>query len=293
MKKSLLNARFYETYYFANVVRNILHDQFSFIRNLHDFYGDGRESGFASPFPRYSAFHQFLEFVIDDLICEEMAEVDLDERRAQIERYKGLPAAALGIEPPKLPIEHALAYHSIKFDSFTKWLDENGKDFSKADDDDAAEYLNELRLTGPFDDLLTQSVREAFFVLFGNRSLLLLFNDMMARQIHELKLDEIPDEQRVYFEKDGVLKRTRIPEWVQRAIFYRDRGRCVACQCDLSGLLSVWSEEHFDHMVPLASGGLNDITNLQLLCASCNLKKADRHVQTSDAYEEWYYLDIR
>ena len=30
-----------------------------------------------------------------------------------------------------------------------------------------------------------------------------------------------------------------MPEWVKRAVFYRDRGRCVLCGKDLSGQLAI------------------------------------------------------
>jgi len=33
MQRPLIEARFYETYYFANMIRNILSDQFGYIRN--------------------------------------------------------------------------------------------------------------------------------------------------------------------------------------------------------------------------------------------------------------------
>jgi len=44
---------------------------------------------------------------------------------------------------------------------------------------------------------------------------------------------------------------------------------------DLSGLLDVAEDKEvqYDHIVPLENGGLNDISNLQLLCADCNLRK--------------------
>jgi 5-methylcytosine-specific restriction endonuclease McrA len=48
------------------------------------------------------------------------------------------------------------------------------------------------------------------------------------------------------------------------------------------------SREEFDHIVPLADGGLNDVTNMQLLCRECNRRKRDGEAVTSDFYEAWY-----
>ena len=42
--------------------------------------------------------------------------------------------------------------------------------------------------------------------------------------------------------------------------------------------------ERYDHIVPLASHGANDVTNLQLLCEECNLKKSARSEPVSSLY---------
>jgi hypothetical protein len=290
MKPPNIRVQFYETYFFASAIRNILHDQFSYIRTLDEFYGDGKHLYFSKPFPRFSAFHSFLEFVIDDLLTAPTEEIDLDERRANAERFRNIPTALAEIEPFTLPIESAFKHHDLEYETFLEWLQANGKRFADADPDDIHEYLSDLRLCGPFEELLIQSVRESFFVLYGNRHLLMLFNDMMARQFQRAAMDEVPEEHIHHFEKAGVLKRVHVPEWVRRAVFYRDKGRCVSCQSDLSGLVTIWSEEHFDHIVPLAGGGLNDVTNIQLLCGACNLKKGAGCAFTSSYYEDWYPL---
>lgn len=48
------------------------------------------------------------------------------------------------------------------------------------------------------------------------------------------------------------------------------RGRCAACSANLK------AGYHVDHLHPLALGGSNDRTNLQLLCPSCNLSKGPK-----------------
>lgn len=42
---------------------------------------------------------------------------------------------------------------------------------------------------------------------------------------------------------------------------------------------------HIDHIVPLAKGGRNEISNLQILCVECNLKKKDFIVGDSHSIE--------
>jgi 5-methylcytosine-specific restriction endonuclease McrA len=44
--------------------------------------------------------------------------------------------------------------------------------------------------------------------------------------------------------------------------------KCAECKCRLSS-----TEYHVDHIMPLSKGGTNWPTNLQILCASCNLQK--------------------
>ena len=50
------------------------------------------------------------------------------------------------------------------------------------------------------------------------------------------------------------------------------RGHCACCRVRLEGVTP-----HLDHMIPLAAGGRNEDSNMQLLCASCNLAKFTKH----------------
>lgn len=47
------------------------------------------------------------------------------------------------------------------------------------------------------------------------------------------------------------------------------RGRCACCKTSIKS-----AAYHLDHIHPLARGGDNTITNLQLLCPPCNLSKS-------------------
>jgi 5-methylcytosine-specific restriction endonuclease McrA len=71
---------------------------------------------------------------------------------------------------------------------------------------------------------------------------------------------------------------------VKRAVYHREQGRCATCKSDLSGLLRTVSDDQYDHIIPLACGGLNDVTNIQLLCENCNSAKSDNIIAPSGVY---------
>jgi hypothetical protein len=289
MKPPVIDAKFYETYHFASIVNDILSNQMVYLDVVNAFCGEGQHLEYSAPFPQVSAFHRFLHVTIDDIIVDTTQNVDLDERKKDAASLRNIREALADLRPQILPIEAAFRHHGLKHQSFNAWLKQwRKKTFKAADADDVYDYLAEQRLSGPLEELVTQSAREVFFVLFANRKLLLHFNDMMARAFTRHPDEAIPSEYQQYFERPGVLKRAQAPHWVQRAVFYRDRGRCVACDADLSGLLNAWSEENYDHVVPLAAGGINDVTNIQLLCGPCNRRKGSRRIFTSSSYEDWY-----
>lgn len=51
----------------------------------------------------------------------------------------------------------------------------------------------------------------------------------------------------------------------------RQRGRCASCRISIKKRWTV------DHVMPVALGGTNDVSNLQLLCRSCNSRKGKTH----------------
>lgn len=56
-----------------------------------------------------------------------------------------------------------------------------------------------------------------------------------------------------------------------REQYRRQKGMCYYCQKTVK-----WGKHHVDHVVPLSRGGSNDISNLVIACASCNLKKNNK-----------------
>jgi hypothetical protein len=119
-------------------------------------------------------------------------------------------------------------------------------------------------------------VPATFHILFSDLRFLKDFQDLVAESISEISAEEFPTVLRI----DGVLRRPKhIPKWLRKAIFHRDKGRCQACSCDLTGVIALGSEIHIDHIRPLARSGSNDPTNFQLLCERCNKRKGAREAE--------------
>jgi hypothetical protein len=221
------------------------------------------------------------------LLSEKLNEFDLDKAREREKLFKGLPTGEAN-DHTLTPIERAFIYYGIKHDSFREWVEASDRSFEDATQDDLDSYYSELPVSEEYEKLIQALVDETFFLMFVNRKAMLQFNAMMSRVISDLSLDQVPEEMSHHLRADGILKRTHIPIWAKRAVFFRERGKCALTRKDLSGLLSTLNEAHFDHIIPLANGGLNDVTNLQLLAADVNNSKSNKRHETSLIYESWY-----
>ncbi len=66
--------------------------------------------------------------------------------------------------------------------------------------------------------------------------------------------------------------RIPIPLEVRKYVFERDQYLCQSC-----GKNQTHSKLTIDHIIALAIGGTNDLSNLQTLCFDCNRRKHDKH----------------
>lgn len=269
-----IEMKYYNVYYYCSIIDNLLH----YFTSSIDWVTTGAQftepffEGGIDNFPKYSALHAFCDFAVRQLMFED-AEEQLEkiqnkydeliiDNKAQRLR---MAFAHGGKDGCFLEVDRIFKMYGIKHETFFSYLVNNDFEFIIDAYDDFTTF------DGDLDDAITHLSRELFYVLFQNRDFLYRFNCYMANA------------------NPGTKKRCNIPNWVKRAVKYRDRGKCVCCGKDLSGTLDCEDEAsvHYDHMVSLRSGGLNDVCNIQLLCSSCNLQKsADSY--TGQSYKDWY-----
>lgn len=273
MRKNIFEITYFETYYFANIISNILNDPSSYLRTLEDFFGNDNYLSFINPFPKFSRLHSFIVFVLDVIHTEDLGNTDINNLKNQKIR---------------LWVELAFENFNVDYETFNSWLLDKEIKRDNINEDIVDEYFEELILTGYYYDLLEKISEEIFFIIFLNRQLLQNFNILISHRILNVSFEEIDDDLSKFFSKSGVLKRVHIPRWVQKAVYFRDRGMCVSCHKDLTGTVNIANTHNFDHIIPLKNGGINDISNVQLLCEKCNKSKGSNLLPTSKKYESWY-----
>lgn len=166
--------------------------------------------------------------------------------------------------------------NNIEIEEFN-FIDEDGEE---NEEHDIYNWFNDNRKK--FYDLFDKLGEEIFHILFSNRGFLLRFNNLIAKTVEEF------DYPGGYLNKKGRIKRAHIPTWAKRAVFHRDKGRCVFCNTDLTGILNSFTNVNYDHIVPLDRFGINDPSNLQLCCESCNKSKTNKEGETSNKYFSWW-----
>lgn len=272
--ENIFEMSYYNTYYFSNIISNVISDSFSYLRKLHEFFENTML--ISGRFEKYSVLHQFIAFIIEDLFYESIEDDIKAIEEVTLDRIKN----------KKFWIVKALKHHCIEHLSFQAWVTDY-LDSNEHPEDLFYKYINEF-LLDERSELIDKLTNDVFYILFLNRGFLLKFNYFVSTYISYQDKDDIHNQFSDLFTKSGVLKRVNIPQWVKNAVFFRDRGHCVFCNSDLTNLVSRLSIKNFDHIVPLGLGGTNDVSNIQLTCRSCNINKSDREIKTTNRYELWY-----
>jgi HNH endonuclease len=178
-------------------------------------------------------------------------------------------------------IEATFQEYGIKLLPFETFYKEQKKDSKNLDEAFYEWYCDQENQFAKLWEAITE---EVFQLLFANRMFLLNFNQTLASCLRDGEIS-IPNN---YQGKHGHIKRAGIPSWVKKAVYLRDHGRCVLCQKDLTGLISTDISLQYDHIVPLNQWGVNDPSNIQLLCDKCNQEKSGKEASTGTKYPAWW-----
>lgn len=82
---------------------------------------------------------------------------------------------------------------------------------------------------------------------------------------------ENPEKVREFNRRRSGRKVGRLQRGTVQRIGEAQRWRCAVCKTPIKG------KYHADHVMPLALGGQHEAGNIQLLCPSCNVRKAAKH----------------
>ena len=270
-----IEMKYHNVYYYCGILNNIIeYQQEEFLTKLWEFSHDYLEE-IPEQYSKESVLLLFCRWSVKSIMEEDMEE-ELAELKELIEKISGKDKKNLEeVFWSKgtyfsFEVERAIEHYCAKENRFYDWLKEETCELLE---DAFHDYLFGLWIGGEYETIVDSIADEMFYILFLNREFLLCFNHYMSRT-HNTKFSH-----------------TYMPQWVKRAVFYRDRGKCVLCGRDLSGLLMVPEdmEIHYDHMVPIEQGGINDVSNIQLLCSECNLSKGAVSA-TSNIYQNWFNM---
>jgi 5-methylcytosine-specific restriction endonuclease McrA len=173
------------------------------------------------------------------------------------------------------PVLNMLCNHYIRYKTLNEYVADMYRDddtgvVPEITEDMLAEYKIEYSA-----DYIQEVANEHLLPLLGVEVFNILFNDREAMKQFNMRVAE-------YI---GVKTKrcTYWPKWLERALFCREKGLCAICKSDLSSIFHTHGKLAIDHIVPVAKFGVNDPTNLQILCENCNGKKSDKEIVTSNS----------
>ena len=239
---------------------------------------------------KYTLLHSFIEQYIyyyllhkrwllldelcDDMGCIEVIIDELDEmEKALIEH--GFECTGY------LTLKEQIIYYDSNYDELAEKISEH-EIYTKF-----KELVRETYdfMFSCFEQIERDLVETTFFLLYGNKGFLFQFNQYLSTFTNPCYLTK--DD---FDENNHIIRSDYLPQWLRRAVFYRDNGRCQYCGKDLSGLIMVMDDRgiQYDHVIPLEKNGTNDATNFQLLCESCNLHKSGNIVLPTHFYQMYW-----
>lgn len=181
----------------------------------------------------------------------------------------------------------------IESDEIDRWI-EIMKEYEiipaeKYDEDvDDASLVWFEKNTENFADLFDKISPELVHILFNDKQFLFKFNSLVQKIVKDEEKDYNLPWPKDSLNEDGTIKRQTIPQWVKNAVYHRDKGHCVFCSRDLTGLVNVLRQSNYDHIIPLKQFGTNDPCNIQLTCEECNKSKGAQLKMPKYKYQSWW-----
>jgi hypothetical protein len=288
-----VRLRFDGTYYFVHTLDSFISRHSILSVAFSDHFHEGLEH-YVAPFRRWTALHAFIEFFIDQVIFEDLnraSDTKYIPKGSCTRGYPYCPASPSWLLAVDLMQSHGYDVAEIATE-LSQWVEAGSACCPEPIEGEGPDFdLWSGAEPNEYHYLLQDLTEEVFFVLFANRTFLCKFHTHLASYVSDAGSADWIDGQDI-FRKDrsdrSVLKRATIPAWARRAVFFRDRGRCCRCERDLGGSYSPINRAEYDHIVPLDLGGLNDVSNLQLLCKECNNRKRAVLEQPGQTYERWF-----
>lgn len=250
----ILDMKFFNVYYFCHLANESM-GKFEYVRTNAEF-NEMYLSEKPKDFPEVSILRNYCYWLVDRVFYEQINNYQRNEEFLDFNPILWIQQAILKYRNIDISENNKYIFNYDdcleSYYNYTQWIEETFK----------------VCIDEVFYDIAT----EVEYILFQNRDFLLRFNTQVS----------------CGFENDTI-ERAYIPEWVKRAIVFRDRGKCVFCKRDLSGLNGILDdfEKQFDHIVSLNEGGINDVCNIQLTCKECNNKKLNSSM-TSSIYDTAY-----